>query len=219
MANYSATSGKDFINGAPLELNSLSDQTAVREIIFIDNTVPDYENLLKGVEPGSQVILLDHTQDGVQQITQALQGKKFAAIHIVSHGSPGSIQLGTAQLSSTTLETKYSSLLQQWRDSLTEEADILLYGCNVAAGSSGQAFVNQLSQITGADVAASTNLTGNTAKGGDWNLEFATNKIEAPLAFSEAARQSYSSVLADFPITESFQNATAPGWLLSLIHI
>jgi hypothetical protein len=34
------------------------------------------------------------------------------------------------------------------------EADILLYGCNVAAGKSGQAFVNTFSNLTGADVAA-----------------------------------------------------------------
>jgi hypothetical protein len=42
--------------------------------------------------------------------------------------------------------------LQQWGQSLTATGDILLYGSNVAQGSAGKDFVQQISQLTGADV-------------------------------------------------------------------
>ena len=50
-------------------------------------------------------------------------------------------------------------------------ADILLYGCDVGAGSAGTALLNQMAAITGANIAASTNITGATAMGGNWLLD------------------------------------------------
>ncbi|MBF0621207.1 MAG: DUF4347 domain-containing protein [Magnetococcales bacterium] len=52
--------------------------------------------------------------------------------------------------------------MQLWGDALSEDADILFYGCDVAAGDDGTAFVKGLSQLTGADVTASTDTTGST---------------------------------------------------------
>ena len=61
----------------------------------------------------------------------------------------------------------------------------------------GKSFVKYLSQLTKANVAASTNLTGNAKLGGDWNLEFIIGKIQANLAFSSAVMTAYSGVLGD----------------------
>ena len=61
---------------------------------------------------------------------------------------------------------------------MTDHADILIYGCDVAAGSKGQAFVTALAAATGADIAASTNSTGAISRGGDWVLESTTGAIE-----------------------------------------
>jgi Ca2+-binding RTX toxin-like protein len=166
-----------------------------REIIFIDATVEDYQSLIAGIKPDTKVVILDRTKDGVSQITKTLQGGKYKTVHIVSHGSEGSLQLGSNQLNSGNLNT-YKSQLQQWANFLTEDADILFYGCDVAAGETGAGFVQQLSQLTGADVAASDNLTGSTALGGDWDLEVATGMIESPLAFQVGVMEAYSSVLA-----------------------
>ncbi|HBE54284.1 MAG TPA: hypothetical protein DDW76_37430, partial [Cyanobacteria bacterium UBA11369] len=110
-----------------------------REIVFIDATVPDYQTLIDSAHAGTQVVLLDPSQDGIAQITAALQGGNFSALHIVSHGSEGSIQLGSSILNAQTLETEYAPSLQQWRESLTPDADILFYGCNVAADSNREA--------------------------------------------------------------------------------
>jgi len=59
---------------------------------------------------------------------------------------------------------------------LSVDGDILLYGSNVANDAVGLAFINQFAQLTGADIAASTNETGNLM--GDWILEAQTNLIE-----------------------------------------
>ncbi|WP_375491893.1 DUF4347 domain-containing protein, partial [uncultured Nostoc sp.] len=167
-------------------------------ILFIDPTIPDYQSLTFGLTEETQLVILDPNQDGVSQITAALQGGKFDAVHIVSHGTVGDLQLGTAQLNSSTIQTTYSNLIQQWSNSLNPGADILLYGCNVAQGDVGKNFVQQLHQLTGADIAASDNATGSVVLGGDWNLEYTTGKIEAPLAFQVGVLQAYNSVLAPF---------------------
>lgn len=54
---------------------------------------------------------------------------------------------------------------------LTDTGDILFYGCNVAEGDQGQAFVDQLKALTSADIAASTDITGGELVDGDSILE------------------------------------------------
>ncbi|MFE1745263.1 Calx-beta domain-containing protein [Coleofasciculus sp. H7-2] len=169
-----------------------------KEIVFIDETVENYQSLAAGVKPGTQVVILNPRQDGVTQITEVLKDcTNIKAIHIVSHGKEGTLQLGSSQLSADTLET-YTHFLQQWKSALIPDADILLYGCNVASGAPGVAFVENLSQLMGANIAASNNLTGSVALGGDWNLEVKTGSIETPLAFDSSVMQEYTSVLEIF---------------------
>ncbi|MEZ2273672.1 MAG: DUF4347 domain-containing protein, partial [Microcoleus sp.] len=133
----------------------------------------------------------------IDQITNALANQKdIEAVHIVSHGSDGTLFLGNSLLNETTLET-HAATVKQWGKALKLNADILLYGCNVAQTEQGKAFVKRLSQLTKANVAASTNLTGNAKLGGDWNLEFIIGKIQAALAFSPEITAAYSGVLGD----------------------
>ncbi|MBW4648779.1 MAG: DUF4347 domain-containing protein [Kastovskya adunca ATA6-11-RM4] len=173
-----------------------------KEIVFIDSRVEDYQSLVAGVKPGTEVVILDSMRDGVAQITEALAGRTgISSVHVVSHGTSGSLQLGSTQLNAGNLPA-YSNQLQQWASALTPDADILLYGCNVASSEHGAAFVQKLSQLTAADVAASNNLTGSVIFGGDWDLEVNTGEIEAKLAFQAKATKAYSSVLGT-PIAAS----------------
>ena len=166
-------------------------------ILFVDPTVPDYESLLQGLDANIKLNILDANQDGISQITKALGSGVFDTVYLVSHGTPGEVKLGTSQLNADTIPT-YSSLLAQWSNHLTPGADILLYGCNVAAGEVGRNFVRELHQATGADIAASDDATGSVVLGGNWNLEYATGEITAPLAFQVEAMAAYNSVLAAF---------------------
>jgi len=111
------------------------------------------------------------------------------------------LQLGKAKLSSQTLPT-YASTLQTWGNALTPDADILLYGCNAAAGTQGKEFVEQLQRLKSADIAASDDLTGNASLGGDWELEVHGGTIEAALAFQPQAMQTYEYVFDTFRIDD-----------------
>jgi len=183
-------------------------EQATGGIVFIDSSVQDYQSLIAGIKPGTEVAVLDPVRNEVEQIGQYLAGRRgISSLHIVSHGDSGSLQLGETKLGLDTLNN-YGSELQQWGKALKSGADILLYGCNVAEGEQGAAFVKQFSQLTGADIAASTDLTGNAALGGDWNLEVNTGEISTPLALVNTgeistslvmptATQAYNSVLDD----------------------
>jgi hypothetical protein len=162
-------------------------------IVFIDSAVDDYQTLVKGVILGAEIIVLDPTLDGVAQITEALIGRTdVAAIHIVSHGSPGCLYLGNTQLSLDTLEC-YASQLQTWATHLTSSS-LFLYGCNVAAGDAGEEFLEQLHQLTGANIAASAERIGNGALGGSWHLERRLGQISTSSAFLPELMQAYPGV-------------------------
>ncbi len=175
-----------------------------KSIAFIDAGVDEYQSLVKGVAEGVEAIVLESDRDGIQTITAELE--KYAsrheaieAVHIISHGSPGSLQLGNRLLNRDTL-AEYRSKLGRWQEALTSTAELLLYGCNVAADM-GANFVRQLSELTGAKIAASVNLTGNAAKGGDWNLDFRTGEIKAPIALMPEVVAAYEGVLATLTVT------------------
>lgn len=133
----------------------LSHSAASREIVFIDPAVTDYTDLVAGVRSGAEVIVLEAAADGVEQISQVLaQRQNLTAVHLVSHGSPGRVQLGTSELSLETID-RYSWELQAWAESLTNSAELLIYGCEVAQGDRGWVFVNMVHSLTGANIADS----------------------------------------------------------------
>ena len=131
------------------------DQRAPKEIVFVDPAVRDYDTLLQGISSDAEVVLLDESRDGVEQISEVLANyRDVGAVHILSHGDDATLVLGGTVLNNTNVGN-YGEALTEWQASLKADADILIYGCDVAAGEDGQAFVDQLAEFTGADIAAS----------------------------------------------------------------
>lgn len=181
---------------------------SVKNVLFVDARVDNYDSLARGATADTEVFVLDSTRDGVEQITRILANcSDLDSLQIVSHGREARVQLGSIELWRDNLET-YSHLLQQWGKALRERGDILLFGCSVAAGESGAAFVRRLSFIAGADIAASDNLTGSAALGGDWELKFATGEIKASIAIEKEVLEAYTHALGT---NETFKNSTARG--------
>ena len=75
----------------------------------------------------------------------------------------------------------YASQLSSWNAALRPGGDILLYGCDIGAGDDGTAFIDRLAELTGANVAASTDDTGGLQLGGNWTLEKSTGSIDSAL--------------------------------------
>jgi hypothetical protein len=164
-------------------------------LVFIDTAVNDYQSLAKGVVVGAEVIILDPAQDGVKQITEALSSRiGIETVHIVSHGSPGCLYLGNAQLSLDTID-RYAAQLQQWAGKTALRPAFLLYGCNVAAGDAGAEFVERLHSFTGAAISASRTLTGNAALGGNWQFEVSIGQGTTTAAFQPTVLETYAAVL------------------------
>ena len=190
-----------------INLNRQVPVSGQRTVIILDTGVTDYLSLLRGISSDTGIILLNSTQNGIEYISQTLSCyKDIQFLHIVSHGNKGCLALGNQLLNSETLET-HASRIQQWKTALAENGEILLYGCHVASGEEGIRFVRRLAELTQAKIAASNSLTGNAALGGNWRLEFQTQPITTPLAFSREILQAYSGVLI-LLVDESFANST-----------
>jgi len=178
------------------------------EIVFIENNVADYQTLVNDAKPGEEVHVLDSSQDGLAQIAQILNGRSgIDAIHIVTHGSEGALLLGSLTLTSQNLQD-HAAELTTIGNALTQNADVLLYGCDVGQGSDGAAFVSALAQASQADVAASNDTTGAAALGGNWQLETVSGSIETGIYLSDAGIAAYDYTLASFDFETAAGNGT-----------
>ncbi len=186
------------------------------ELVLINGDVNDYEQLVTDIEQSDdrtrsiEVVILDDEQDGLDQVSTILdESSNLDAIHIITHGSDGSFALGSDWLDNEDLLAG-SDTISAWAEALSEDADILLYGCNIAADADGQNLTDTLAELTGADVAASDDMTGNATLGGDWELEYETGSIEASIAVSQEAQVDWGHLL--IVINTSFQEGNGNGY-------
>ena len=178
------------------------------EIVFVDMRVAGYQAIVDAVAPGAQVVLIDGAQDGVHQMAQALQGRSdVAAIHVVSHGADGVLLVGAEALHAGNL-ADHAQDLATIGAALAPDGDIQLWGCDIAAGPKGQAFLASLAQATGADIAASSNDTGS-APGADWTLEITTGAVSSSQAIDTAALAHFEGSLATLTASTLAQLKTA----------
>ncbi len=151
-----------------------------REIVFVDAAIDDRDGLIASLEPGVSIHIIDSNSDGVQQIADILADSGgYDAVHIFSHGTQGSLQLGSAELNASSIADTYADALVQIGAALGENGDILIYGCNFGEGDIGKQAAGLLASATGADIAASDDLTGSESLSGDWDLEVKHGQIEA----------------------------------------
>jgi glucose/arabinose dehydrogenase len=206
-----AQSSSSFINSTNGLNSGFDSEHLTKEIVFLDSSVDNYLELAKEFKT-DEVILLQPSEDGVEQITATLaKYHNLSSIQIISHGSSANLQLGNSQLGTDEL-INYANAIQSWANALSADADILLYGCNIGSGVAGVSFINRLSQLTGADIAASDDLTGKAALGGDWTLEVTTGAIEAESALSAKAMEEYDSILPSYNGNEYLLTSASLTW-------
>ncbi len=193
VANYQA-----LINGIGGSLNDSSASTSntAAAPVSLETTPSKAASLLRVSRIGTtDIVVLSAGAEGIQQITEILQPfHNLQSEQLLSHGAAGTLLLGGAVLNDSTLHQNQSQI-SAWGKALRPGGDILLYGCDVAQGSAGEQFVQNLARTIGAPVAANTQATGGTAFGGDWNLDYTTGSIQARPIFTAAADSSYHGVL------------------------
>jgi len=196
-ADWSPAAAASIATGAPaLARRELNPNVPGAQLVFVDSAVAESATLLSGLDAATEIVEIAAGQDGLLAIADALAGRSdVAALHIISHGQRGGIQLGGAWIDSAALDRR-RDLLAAIGSSLADGADVLLYGCDVAAGEVGGVFVDRLATSTRADVAASDDRTGSLHSGGDWVLEAQAGEITTSIAFKASALSAYSGFLA-----------------------
>ena len=195
----------DELGAANASAATAAAQTFAREIVFIETNIADWQTLAAGVSPNAEVVLLDAARDGLAQMAEwASTHSDYDAIHILSHGSQGALQLGSVMLTDADLAEREDDLARLG-NALTADGDLLLYGCGVAAGDEGIAFIRDLAAATGADVAASDDLTGAAAGRAQLKAEIAETALR-----TEQERVKDDRVLSDLSDDELCRRHLGP---------
>lgn len=194
-SEFEVTFDLDLLADGPLDPAQRS------EVVFIDAGVEDLDTLLADLFSADQrqrdidVVLLDADQDGIQQISSYLDRRSgIDAVHIISHGDGLGIQLGDVRLDSNSA-SGYAGQIASWADAMDVDADLLIYGCNLASTSTGQDLLASIAALCGCDVAASDDITGASELEGDWELEYQTGTIDTAIAISAAAQAQWQHSL------------------------
>uniref|UniRef100_UPI002FC7ED65 DUF4347 domain-containing protein n=1 Tax=Ramlibacter sp. TaxID=1917967 RepID=UPI002FC7ED65 len=189
------------------------------EVVFVDMGVPDAGRLLQDLQDQQdagrliEIVRIAADADGIAVMSETLAARSgITAVHVISHGTEGRVQLGSSWLDAAALGARGGEIAG-WRAALGMDADLLLYGCEVAGSAEGQGLLAELASLTGADVAGSTDVTGAANAGGDWLLEASTGRIEAAGAIRAAAQSDWQGSLATYTVTNVLDAALVPGTL------
>jgi hypothetical protein len=148
------------------------------QLVIIDESVIGWRDLVDQLGEGYQIEFIRAGEDGVSQLADILSRySNLQALHLISHASDGALRLGNTSLTRADL-TLYQEAFATIRGAFAEGADWFIYGCELAASSEGRALVDALAELAGVDVAASDDVTGAAALGGNWVLEYTAGEVE-----------------------------------------
>jgi VCBS repeat-containing protein len=173
--------------GDPMSMSGGTSTGSGSAVIFIDTSMSGWRELAEQWASQGEVLLIDSSRGGVEQMEAALSGREnLGSIHIVSHGTQGTLFLGGTRVDQQSITGELARSLAAVGAALAPGGDILIYGCDFGDGETGRAAADALARATGADVASSTDATGHADRGGDWTLERETGSVEtaALTAFS-----------------------------------
>lgn len=177
---------------------------------FIDERADRPYELLYGGTPGTIATLITTQENGLAVINEQLAaidaaGGNIDAVNIVTEGNKGYFWLGNALVTAESVAEGgiHREQLQAWGQSLTANADILLYSCLTALGSMGESLIGNIAQATGADVAASIDVTGSANYQGNWELEYRMGAIEAENPFTLETLDRWEGKLATQLVTNT----------------
>ena len=205
---------------SPIQATPLSqaDQSTapLREIVFVDLGIEHADTLIADLQAQQaqgralDIVTIGQGENGIEVITRTLaqaQGP-YDAVHILSHGDTTGLTLGGTRLDLAALQSRAQDIAG-WGAALSADADLMLYGCDLAAGVDGRLLIDDLALLTGADVAASDDLTGASVLGGDWALEYHQGRVDAQTLFGLWQQPRWYGVLATYTVTSTVDNASA----------
>jgi hypothetical protein len=146
-------------------------------VVLVSSSVMDAHALAQEAGDSAVVIGYDSETATPKTIAQKLldavgaAGRPADALAVLDHGASGLMKLGSEWLSEDSL-ADYGDALSLIASAVSEHGQILLYGCDVAAGAQGEKFTAALASQLGRAVFASVDDTGGAK--GDWDLEYSS---------------------------------------------
>ncbi len=151
-----------------------------RSLVLVDGGMAGADQLASAIaasRPGAGIVILDPQADGISELERLLgQYQDLERIELFSHGNQDGLSLGDRYFAFGD-DQWLARLAGALNGALVAGGDLLLQGCDLAAGQSGQEALAWLAQNASIDVAASSDLTGSAVAGGDWTLEFTTGEV------------------------------------------
>jgi|GEM_PF-1111909 len=172
---------------------------SINDLVFIDANIDDKFDKIFCDADDNAFLLLNRI------LTEA---RGLDSLHIFSHGAPGALLLGNGRIDAERL-LQCSELIKTWQPAFAENAQIVLYGCEVGQGELGREFVNLLARLLNVDVVASTQKVGANTLGGRWLFDVATGDHVGPLALNANARAAYAGVFETLSTENEQVNAFA----------
>jgi hypothetical protein len=175
------------------------------DVVLVSDALEGKKEIVAAASPNAKVIVYSAANDNLDSLNAKLgelvssSGKKISHLAVASHGADGILQIGSDKLDFASALAHRSSF-QSLAKNLDSHAQIQLYSCSLAGDDEGKDLVNSIAFMTGADVFASTDVTG--AKPHNWTLEYASYP-KAPLAsiFDAAKLEKVPGELAQQAIT------------------
>lgn len=169
-----------------------------RELVFLDQSIENSSQILDDILNNAEnryleIVYLD-SERGLEQVSQQLPtGMRYDAIHFITHGTAGGVNIGNTLLTNDSLVAN-AGMVAGWSNYLNADADILFYGCDLASGE-GELLVDSIAALCDCNVAASDDLTGHEGLGGDWEFEYVVGVIDTDLVVSDELQSSWVGTL------------------------
>ncbi len=193
------------------------------DIVLVSKDAENFDAIAHAVNKGAHAVLFDPAHENLNSISTKLHhltdavGKKIEHLAIVAPGTEGHLKIGADDITAKEVNAHQGDfkLLAQ---SLTSDARIDFYGCDVAKGADGENLVHKVANATGAKVWASDDVTG-TVPGANWTLEVKSAADDKPDMINAHALSSYQIHLAS-PVpgdTDHHVNKAANGRYNNLV--
>ncbi len=195
----------------PAEFQLAAETPSQFDVAFVDSSLDNLQQLLDQLQNSFadsdrtlEIVLLDRSSSGVEQVTNyfAASDHQYASVHFITHGGSGQFQLGSDWLNVTNID-QHSQQLVLWQAGLAADADILVYGCQVASTLDGQTLAIQLAQALDADVAMSVDSTGHLKLDADWDLEYRVGEISSQSLLVGSSVEQWQGELATYTVTNT----------------
>lgn len=141
--------------------------------------------------------LTDSAEDLLKLVAEALDGAKADSIAFAVHGGEHGVSLFAGDSMTAASLASDASMQNFWQglgDLMNQDGRVDIMACDLAGSENGQQLVAMIEDLTGMNVAASTDDTGNDAYGGDWLLESGNIDL-IPLYFNEESLLEFDGVL------------------------